>query len=136
VKLGDSDGTITIPTTSGPRHFRGNLSSNEVQIDLSKFVEMLENEKRLEERIRVLEEEQGRRTYKWIEVAKVVDAWRVIPRALMAVYIYVFLNSIEWFTSLGDPTTQQASLISVVVGAGSAWYAAYVATGGNKNNKG
>ena len=34
-----------------------------------------------------------------------------------------------WFTTLPDPNTAQAGLISVVVGAGAAWFGLYAGTG-------
>jgi hypothetical protein len=40
--------------------------------------------------------------------------------------------SFEWFTSLEDPTTQQASLISLLIGAGAAWFGLYVNSGNKK----
>jgi hypothetical protein len=34
--------------------------------------------------------------------------------------------------SLPDPNTQQAGLVSVIVGAGAAWFGLYVSSGNNK----
>ena len=33
-----------------------------------------------------------------------------------------------WFMDLPDPNTQQAGLISVIVGAGAAWFGLYAGT--------
>jgi hypothetical protein len=62
-------------------------------------------------------------------LAKVTNEFRVIPRLLIATYMYVFLVSVQWFMGLEDPTTQQASFLSVIIGAGSAWFGLYVNSG-------
>ena len=40
-----------------------------------------------------------------------------------------------WFMALPDPNSQQASLVSVVVGAGAAWFGIYAGTMGKYANK-
>ena len=41
----------------------------------------------------------------------------------------------HWFMNLADPNNAQAGLVSVVVGAGAAWFGLYTGTGGKKNDK-
>lgn len=66
---------------------------------------------------------------KWIHLARAIDAWRPFPRLFITVYIYIVYRVIEWYIALPDPTMEQSGLISVVVGAGAAWFGLYVGSG-------
>ena len=65
-----------------------------------------------------------------IDLAKAVDAWRIFPRIFLTVYIILLYKTVIWFMALPDPNMNQAGLISVVVGAGAAWFGLY--TGSSK----
>ena len=65
----------------------------------------------------------------WIDLAAAVDSWRPFPRLFITAYIYLLYLSFDWFIALEEPNTQQAGLISVVVGAGAAWFGLYVNSG-------
>ena len=54
------------------------------------------------------------------------DKLRIFPRVFISVYIYMFYNVAEWFMLLPEPNNAQAGLVSVVVGAGAAWFGLYV----------
>ena len=54
------------------------------------------------------------------------DKLRIFPRVFISVYIYMFYNVANWFMSLPEPNNAQAGLVSVVVGAGAAWFGLYV----------
>jgi len=58
------------------------------------------------------------------------DKWRVFPRFLITLYGVAFWRTTEWFMSLPEPTNAQSAFVSVVVGAGAAWFGLYV--GGSK----
>ena len=55
-----------------------------------------------------------------------LDSWRIIPRLLILAYMIVFYQTCNWFMSLSDPNNAQAGFVSVVVGAGAAWFGLYV----------
>ena len=55
-----------------------------------------------------------------------LSAWRIIPRLLILSYMIVFYQTCNWFISLPDPNNAQAGFVSVVVGAGAAWFGLYV----------
>ena len=55
-----------------------------------------------------------------------LSAWRIIPRLLILSYMIVFYQTYNWFMSLPDPNNAQAGFVSVVVGAGAAWFGLYV----------
>ena len=75
--------------------------------------------------------EEGKNKYqKWIDLAEAVDSWRIFPRAFLSVYIFLLYYSTMWFMDLPDPNSQQAGLISIIVGAGAAWFGLY--TGSKK----
>lgn len=64
-----------------------------------------------------------------------IDKLRIFPRAFITVYIYMFYNVVEWFMALEDPNMAQAGLVSVVVGAGAAWFGLYVNSRGDSKNE-
>ena len=55
-----------------------------------------------------------------------LDSWRIVPRALILSYMVVFYQTCSWFMNLSDPNNSQAGFVSVVVGAGAAWFGLYV----------
>lgn len=61
-----------------------------------------------------------------------LNAWRVVPRILVAMYGLLVWRVTEWYMALPDPTTQQAALVSTVVGAAGAFFGFYVNTGNTK----
>ena len=65
---------------------------------------------------------------KVIHLAKAVDAWRIFPRIFISTYIYLLYRCVIWYMELPDPTLEQSGLISVVVGAGAAWFGLYAGT--------
>jgi hypothetical protein len=69
---------------------------------------------------------EGRNKYqKWIDLATMIDAWRIFPRVFICTYIYLLYTVVIWFMALPDPNMNQAGLVSVVVGAGAAWFGLY-----------
>lgn len=65
---------------------------------------------------------------KVIHLARAVDAWRIFPRIFISTYIYLLYRCVIWYMELPDPTLEQSGLISVVVGAGAAWFGLYAGT--------
>jgi len=63
-----------------------------------------------------------------IHLAKAVDAWRIFPRLFLTVYIILLYKCVIWYMELADPTLEQSGLISIVVGAGAAWFGLYTGT--------
>jgi len=72
---------------------------------------------------------------KWIHAARAVDAWRIFPRAFLSVYIVLLYKCVIWYMDLPDPTMEQSGLISVVVGAGAAWFGLYAGTSKTDSGK-
>ena len=107
--------------------FSGDMSRNEVEIDLNKFMELIANEAKLKDRIRELEADDMINPWqKWIHLARAVDSWRIWPRAFLSVYIFLIYFVVMWFLDLEAPTMEQSGLISILVGAGAAWFGLYV----------
>ena len=114
--------------------FGGDMDRNEVEMDLSKFMAMVEEIGALKDKIRDLEDEKNNNPFqKFIFVAQAVDSWRIIPRAFLAVYMYLLYYTTFWFMDLTDPSFEQSGLISIVVGAGAAWFVLY--TNSHKDKK-
>jgi len=55
-----------------------------------------------------------------------LSAWRIVPRMLILSYMIVFYQTCNWFMNLTDPNNAQAGFVSVVVGAGAAWFGIFV----------
>ena len=118
--------------------FSGDMDRNEVEMDLNKFMAMIEEISQLKDRIRDLEDDTTKNPHqRWIHLAKAVDSWRIFPRTFLTVYIVLFYKCTIWFMELPEPTFEQSGLISIVVGAGAAWFGLYAGTtGSSKQFKG
>ena len=115
--------------------FSGDMSRNEVEIDLSKFMEMVtENNALKQEIFELTHNDRANPWQKYIFLAKAVDAWRIWPRAFLSVYIFLLYYCTMWFMELESPTMEQSGLISIVVGAGAAWFGLYAGTAKDKIN--
>jgi hypothetical protein len=69
---------------------------------------------------------------KWIYLAQAVDSWRLWPRAFLTVYVILVYKVVTWFMSLPTPNLEQSGLVSVVVGAGAAWFGLYLGSSPRK----
>ena len=67
-----------------------------------------------------------------IDLAKAIDAWRIFPRVFISTYIYLLYKVTIWFMGVDDPTIAQSGLVSIVVGAGAAWFGLYAGTSKNR----
>ena len=116
--------------------FSGDMSRNEVEIDLNKFMEMVKEIGELKQTIMELENEKepDNPYQKWIWLSNMIDAWRIFPRAFLSVYIFLLYYGTMWFMDLPDPSLEQSGLISVNVGAGAAWFGLYAGTAKDKIN--
>ena len=76
----------------------------------------------------------GPNPFVWvIHLARAVDAWRIFPRIFITTYIYLLYKVVVWYMELPDPTMEQSGLVSIVVGAGAAWFGLY--TGSRAKSK-
>jgi|TARA_R100000081_G_scaffold51415_1_gene24818 hypothetical protein len=118
--------------------FSGDMDRNEVEMDLNKFMDMVREISDLKDKIRELEDVTNVNPHqKWIHLAQAVDSWRIFPRLFLSVYIYLLYYSTIWFMALEDPSMSQSGLISIIVGAGAAWFGLYAGTSGaSKSFKG
>ena len=69
---------------------------------------------------------------KIIHMARAVDSWRIFPRIFISTYIFLLYKVTIWFMGLDDPTMAQSGLVSIVVGAGAAWFGLYAGTSKGK----
>ena len=107
--------------------FQGDMDRNEVEIDLKKFMAMVSEIGDLKQEIFELTTNDRKNPWqKWIFFAKMVDAWRIVPRLFLGVYVYLLYFATFWFMDLQDPSIEQSGLISILVGAGAAWFGLYV----------
>jgi hypothetical protein len=105
------------------------MDRNEVEMDLNKFMAMIQEISELKDKIRDLEADKNVNPHqKWIHLARAVDAWRIFPRVFLSVYIFLLYYSTMWFMALEDPSLEQSGLISIIVGAGAAWFGLYAGT--------
>ena len=99
---------------------------------------MIQEISELKDKIRDLEDTKNVNPHqKWIHLASAVDSWRIFPRLFLTVYIVLLYQTVNWFMGLEAPNFEQSGLISVVVGAGAAWFGLYAGTSGaSKSFKG
>ena len=76
------------------------------------------------------EQKNNNRYQKWVDMAHAVDQWRIFPRIFISTYIYLLYAVVIWYMDLHNPTMEQSGLVSIVVGAGAAWFGLY--TGSSK----
>jgi ABC-type bacteriocin/lantibiotic exporter with double-glycine peptidase domain len=70
-----------------------------------------------------------------MNIADHLNQLRIIPRGMLVTYMIVFYQTVQWFMTLGEPNMAQAGLVSVITGAGAAWFGLYLSsmdTGGKK----
>ena len=68
----------------------------------------------------------GPNPFAWIiHLARAVDAWRIFPRVFITTYIFLLYKVVVWYMELPNPTMEQSGLVSIVVGAGAAWFGLY-----------
>ena len=70
-----------------------------------------------------------------MSAAEVVDAFRGIPRLLVAGYAYLVWNTVNWFMDLPEPTSQHTFLISTIIGGAAAVFGLYVNSGSGWDRK-
>jgi hypothetical protein len=125
--------------SNGHESFHGDMSRNEVELDLNKFMAMVQEIGELKAKIMememALEPENPWQKYIWF--SNMVDAWRIFPRAFLSVYMFLLYYCTIWFMELPEPTLEQSGLVSIIVGAGAAWFGLYAGTAKDKiNSKG
>jgi hypothetical protein len=125
--------------SNGHESFHGDMSRNEVELDLNKFMAMVQEIGELKAKIMememALEPENPWQKYIWF--SNMVDAWRIFPRAFLSIYMFLLYYCTIWFMELPEPTLEQSGLVSIIVGAGAAWFGLYAGTAKDKiNSKG
>ena len=122
--------------SNNQERFSGDMSRNEVEIDLNKFMAMVAEIGELKQTIMEMENERepDNPYQKWIWLSNMIDAWRIFPRLFLTVYIFLLYYATMWFMDLPDPSLEQSGLISVIVGAGAAWFGLYAGTAKDKIN--
>ncbi len=116
--------------------FSGDMSRNEVEIDLNKFMAMVSEIGELKQTIMEMENERepDNPWQKVIWFSQMIDAWRLFPRAFLSIYMVLLYKCTIWFMDLPEPSFEQSGLISIVVGAGAAWFGLYAGTAKDKIN--
>lgn len=62
-------------------------------------------------------------------MARLLDAYRTVPRILVILYGFMCYEVAMWFMGLEDPTSAQGAFVSVIWGAAAAWFGLYCNTG-------
>ena len=66
-------------------------------------------------------------------LAKAVDALRIFPKSVYHHIYHSLYKVVVWYMALPSPTMEQSGLVSVVVGAGAAWFGLYAGTSKKKD---
>ena len=109
---------------------------NEDEIKISDAVKIAEPKQKIQVDLEVdtSVKDLGPNPYaKLIHMARAVDAWRIFPRMFLTTYVVLLYKCVIWYMNLSAPTMEQSGLISIVVGAGAAWFGLY--TGSSKSKK-
>ena len=96
--------------------------------------EPLKKKIELEVELQPTQKEEANPYQKRIHLARAVDSWRIFPRLFLSVYIFLLYYSVMWFMELPEPSFEQSGLISIVVGAGAAWFGLYAGTSGSSKS--
>ena len=73
--------------------------------------------------------DSSKNPFQWlIHLAKAVDSWRSFPRIFISTYIFLLYKVVIWYMELPNPSIEQSGLVSIVVGAGAAWFGLYAGT--------
>ena len=72
---------------------------------------------------------------KLIHLARAVDSWRIFPRVFISTYIYLLYKVVIWYMNIPAPTMEQSGLVSIVVGAGAAWFGLYTGSRAKSDSK-
>ena len=72
---------------------------------------------------------------KLIHLARAVDSWRIFPRVFISTYIYLLYKVVIWYMNIPAPTMEQSGLVSIVVGAGAAWFGLYTGSRAKSDDK-
>ena len=69
------------------------------------------------------------------EIPQFMSNWRLIPRVFISTYIYLLYKVVIWYMNLEGPTMEQSGLVSIVVGAGAAWFGLYTGSRAKSDKK-
>lgn len=103
-------------------------SKNTVNVDRSEYDKMRDKIAELEDKSSTpgfLAKPVSKTGWLWI-APEYFSRWRIFPRVFISMYIYLLYEVTTWFMALPDPNIAQSGLVSVVVGAGAAWFGLYV----------
>ena len=63
---------------------------------------------------------------------QLVNEWRILPRVIVALFMYLCYWVASWYMNLGDPSTQQAAFVSTVFATVPMVFNFYCQTGDKK----
>jgi len=66
---------------------------------------------------------------RWLAIAEIADAWRIVPRLLLLGYGYMLYEAGNWFMALEAPSGAQSAYVSIRWGAAAAVSGLYFNTG-------
>ena len=49
--------------------------------------------------------------------SQAIDSLRIIPRALILLYMYLTYSTVFWYMGLADPSLEQSGMVSVITSA-------------------
>ena len=64
-----------------------------------------------------------------LDTAEIVDAFRVVPRAILVAYAVFVWNVVTWYMGIPTPTVEQAAIPGIVTGLIAAVIGLYQSSG-------
>lgn len=58
-----------------------------------------------------------------------VNAWRIVPRIAVGVFLILLVYAVFWFFDLENPNNAQSMFISALIASSSAFFGFYMNTG-------
>ena len=71
----------------------------------------------------------------WLDIAELIDAYRIFPRLFMIMYFIGCFFAGYWIWHLPVITVIEGTLVGTMITAGAAWFGLYNATGRSYDKK-
>ena len=66
---------------------------------------------------------------KWLAAAEVIDALRLIPRAIILAFIWIVLDAYLWMKGIGLSNSEKVMVFTGITSAATIWLTFYLNSG-------
>lgn len=72
---------------------------------------------------------------KWLDIAEIVDAFRVIPRVMIGLFVWLCVDAYLWMKGLDLTPGEKQMIFTTVMGAATVWLSFYLNSGRKWSDK-